>query len=209
MEEDVKGTIRLIDAPLVGHSIRKDSGYVHPSPPPSHRPRYQALCNYALEQQSAHLGHELHPQRSTRSYVDARIHVCLYFISPHQAQLSKVDLTCLKTIASITNVLLVVCKADLLTSGEAVALETTVLEQCREHQISLFDGRLHRASSRNEVNDTLQGLLMSVDYLPELIDRAQHTHYEAFRRQQSEKYCTKRGSPSLAASMDALDIRSQ
>lgn len=213
MEEDIRGTIRLIDAPLIGYSIHKNTGYniSHPVSSRLLSPhiltiRYQALCDYSLEQQMAHLGHELYPQRSSTLYVDNRIHLCLYFISPCQDQLSNIDICHLQKISSITNVLLVSCKADMLTGEEMLALETSVLEHCRQNQIHLFDEKLHKASNRSNSTDTLVGVLMSVNYFPELVHLAQTKHYEVFRRQQLKGHKVRPSSRPLTAHMDALTL---
>lgn len=187
VEDDVRSIIRLVDIPQLGHSISKSAGS-------------SALCDYVREQLFSYINYELDSNRAHRDYEDCRVHVCLYFISPHANRLSVLDLCSLREISQYTNVLLVVGKADLMTLDEQQYQSQQILEQCQEHQIPLFDHKLHLITTRVhcDYQAELENQLIK-SYLPGLIRQTEGIHYENYRQSKQQQHLAKKGV-SIAAS---------
>jgi septin family protein len=175
-ENGVTATIRLIDAPQVGYSVRKSAGY-------------NALSEYTRDQLFRHIHHELDIDRAITSYRDHRVHVCLYFVTFQE--LSHQDVQSLSEICKLTNIILVAGKADMMTEEELALQEKRVLQQCEENGIQLFDLEtprvfpIHRRSDLYEKEDGLESVFLK-KYLPVLIERSQSQHYENHRSLQSQ-----------------------
>lgn len=194
VENDVCSVIRLVDVPQLGHSVSKDVGCA-------------ALCDYAREQLLNHVSYELDSNRAHRDYDDCRVHVCLYFIPPHLNALSALDLCALREISQYTSVLIVVGKADLMTVDEQQHQAQQILQQCQEHQITLFDHKLHRITTRVhcEYQAELENQLIK-SYMPGLIGQTERVHYEKYRQNKQQQHLAKRGvsipaSPVLEAAI--------
>lgn len=190
----MRSIIRLVDIPQLGHSISKRAGS-------------SALCDHVREQLLNHISYELDSNRVHREYEDCRVHVCLYFISPHATELSTLDLSSLREISQYTNVLLVVGKADLMTVDEQHYQSQTILEQCQEHQIPLFDHKLHLITTRVhcDYQAELENQLIK-SYLPGLIGQTEGIHYEKYRQNKQQQHLAKKGvsipsSPSFEAAL--------
>jgi len=80
---------------------------------------------YIKDQHSAYLRKELTAQRD-RYIQDTRIHCCLFFINPTGHNLRPIDITVMKKLAEVVNVVPVIAKADTLTLEEREAFKDRV-----------------------------------------------------------------------------------
>jgi cell division control protein 12 len=86
---------------------------------------------------------------------DGRVHVVLYFISPHGNGLKPLDLLALKHIAAVCNVVPVIGKADLLSVGELARLKGQVRECLRHSGICTFDRLCEGFTSTEKASNSL------------------------------------------------------
>ncbi|PJF17235.1 hypothetical protein PSACC_02957 [Paramicrosporidium saccamoebae] len=191
-ENGVNATIRLIDAPQVGYSVRKSVGY-------------QALSDYTRDQLFRHAQHELDIDRAVTSYRDHRVHVCLYFVTAQE--LSHQDVQSLGELCKLTNIILVAGKADMLTEEELQLQEKRILQQCKENGIQLFDLEaprvfpVHRRSDLYEKEDGLESVFIK-KYLPVLIERSQSQHY----RDLQQHLVKESGTATINHAIESLTI---
>lgn len=73
---------------------------------------------------------------------DTRIHCCVFFINPTGHTLKPIDITVLKKLSEIVNVVPVIAKSDSLTLEERAAFKQRIMAELQHHQIRLypFDG---------------------------------------------------------------------
>lgn len=69
---------------------------------------------------------------------DTRIHCCLYFISPSGHSLKPIDITVLKKLSEVVNVVPVIAKSDSLTLDERAAFKNRIREELSFHNIRLY-----------------------------------------------------------------------
>ena len=77
-----------------------------------------------------------------RVVVDHRIHCCIYFLSPFASGLRPVDVEFMTKTCKLVNMIPVIAKVDTLTTRECKKLKAKILEDCAEHEISLFHPEL-------------------------------------------------------------------
>jgi len=80
---------------------------------------------YIKDQHSAYLRKELTAMRD-RYIQDTRIHCCLYFINPTGHSLRPIDVTVMKKLSEVVNVVPVIAKADSLTLEERESFKQKV-----------------------------------------------------------------------------------
>lgn len=73
-----------------------------------------------------------------RQIRDSRVHCCFYCISPLNFGLKPADLEFLKKLQFKVNVILIISKSDCLTTKEAQALKTKILEELKLHKIQVY-----------------------------------------------------------------------
>lgn len=73
---------------------------------------------------------------------DTRIHCCVFFINPTGHTLKPIDITVLKKLSEIVNVVPVIAKSDSLTLEERALFKQRIMAELQHHQIRLypFDG---------------------------------------------------------------------
>jgi septin 3/9/12 len=80
---------------------------------------------YIKDQHSAYLRKELTAMRD-RYIQDTRIHCCLYFINPTGHSLRPIDVTVMKKLSEVVNVVPVIAKSDSLTLEERESFKQKV-----------------------------------------------------------------------------------
>lgn len=122
-ERGFRVNLRLVDIPELGQALRKQ----HIS---------EEVLQYVREQHLRHLQAET---ATTRSVIeDSRVHVCLYFLNPNNHKLSDLDLGLLARLSKLTNVILIIAKADMLLRHELHRIKYNVRDQLRATGITLF-----------------------------------------------------------------------
>lgn len=69
---------------------------------------------------------------------DTRIHCCLFFINPTGHTLKPIDITVLRKLAEVVNVVPVIAKSDSMTLDEREAFKQRIKAELAFHQIRLF-----------------------------------------------------------------------
>ncbi|KAF6778211.1 hypothetical protein AHF37_02061 [Paragonimus kellicotti] len=70
---------------------------------------------------------------------DNRVHACLYFVNPSGHGLHQVDVESLKKLHNLVNLILVIGKADTLTTEECGQFKQTISRQLQENGIQVYD----------------------------------------------------------------------
>jgi septin 3/9/12 len=111
------------------------------------------------DQHSAYLRKELTAMRE-RFIPDTRIHCCVFFINPTGHTLKPIDITVLKKLSEIVNVVPVIAKADSLTLEEREAFKQRIMAELQYNQIRLypFDGEDLDAEEL-DVNERVRSML--------------------------------------------------
>lgn len=73
-----------------------------------------------------------------RNIQDNRVHCCLYFLPPYGHSLRQMDIDLLRRLHKKVNVVLVIGKADALTSTEMKKLKANILEDLETQNIQLY-----------------------------------------------------------------------
>lgn len=91
---------------------------------------------------------------------DTRIHCCVFFINPTGHTLKPIDITVLKKLSEIVNVVPVIAKADTLTLEERELFKQRIMAELQYHQIRLypFDGEELDAEEL-ELNERIRNML--------------------------------------------------
>ncbi|KAJ3334179.1 cell division control protein [Gonapodya sp. JEL0774] len=114
-ENSVRLRLTIIDTPGFGDQVNNDACW-------------DAIVRYVKEQYAAFLRRELTPQREKR-IPDTRVHCVLYFIEPSGHALRPIDITVLRALSSICNVVPVISKADSLTLAERESFKERVRKE--------------------------------------------------------------------------------
>ncbi|EJT49545.1 septin ring protein [Trichosporon asahii var. asahii CBS 2479] len=128
VENGVRLKLNIIDTPGYGDLVNNDQCW-------------DPIAKYIKDQHSAYLRKELTAMRE-RFIPDTRIHCCVFFINPTGHTLKPIDITVLKKLSEIVNVVPVIAKSDSLTLEERAAFKQRIMAELQHHQIRLypFDG---------------------------------------------------------------------
>jgi septin 3/9/12 len=77
------------------------------------------------------------PQREQRIN-DTRVHVVLYFIAPTGHALTPLDITVMKKISKIANLVPVIAKSDSLMADELIAFKKRIKSEIEFHGITIY-----------------------------------------------------------------------
>lgn len=66
------------------------------------------------------------------------MHCCLYFVPPYGHSLRQVDIDLLRRLHKKVNVVLVIAKADTLTTSEVKSLKQHILDDLEKNHIALY-----------------------------------------------------------------------
>lgn len=124
-ERGIRVQLGILDVPELGQSLRKKD--IH-----------EQVTRYVHEQHLRWLHYEAGPKRDVAQRIDSRIHITLYFLNPNNHRLSELDLTLIRRLSELTNVILVISKADTLLRHELHRIKYNVRDQVRAEKIKLF-----------------------------------------------------------------------
>ncbi|KAJ3077349.1 cell division control protein, partial [Quaeritorhiza haematococci] len=123
-ENGVRLKLTITDTPGYGDQVNNENCW-------------EPIVKYIKEQYSAYLRKELTPAREKR-IPDTRVHCILFFISPTGHALTPLDITVMKKLSEITNVIPVIAKSDSLTMEERVAFKRRIKEEIDFHGIRVY-----------------------------------------------------------------------
>ena len=96
--------LNIIDTPGFGENLNNELCFVE-------------IENYLKQQFDLVLAEETRIKRNPR-FVDTRVHVMLYFITPTGHGLREIDIQCMKRLSKYVNIIPVIGKADSFTPNE-------------------------------------------------------------------------------------------
>lgn len=132
-ELGVRVQLGIVDVPELGQTIRKADCW-------------ERVAAYVHDQHIRWLSAETSAIRPPNP-IDTRIHLTLYFLNPNNYKLSDLDVTMIGRLAELTNVVLVIPKADTLLRHELHRLKYNVRDQLREHRLKLFKPADHQGEA--------------------------------------------------------------
>ncbi|KAI8843607.1 cell division control protein 10 [Chytridium lagenaria] len=141
-ENGVRLKLTITDTPGYGDQVNNEACW-------------EPITKYIKEQYSSFLRKELTPAREKRIN-DSRVHAVLFFVAPSGHSLSPLDITVMKKISEIANVIPVIAKSDSLTMEERSAFKRRIKEELDFHGIRCFpytdleDGDLTGEADRAE-----------------------------------------------------------
>ncbi|TXT15897.1 hypothetical protein VHUM_00400 [Vanrija humicola] len=146
VENGVRLKLNIIDTPGYGDLINNEGCW-------------DPIVKYIKDQHSAYLRKELTAMRE-RFIPDTRVHCCVFFINPTGHTLKPIDITVLKKLSEIVNVVPVIAKSDSLTLEEREGFKQRVMAELQYHQIRLypFDGDELDAEEL-ELNERVRNML--------------------------------------------------
>ncbi|KAL7667958.1 hypothetical protein ACOME3_008681 [Neoechinorhynchus agilis] len=97
---------------------------------------YAPLVEYIDKQFDKYLSDESGLNR--RNISDNRVHCIFYFVSPFGSGLKHVDIVCLKSLHEKANIIILIGRADVLTSDELAGLKANVRAQLRVNKIKTY-----------------------------------------------------------------------
>ncbi|XP_045773003.1 septin-2 isoform X2 [Maniola jurtina] len=122
-ERGVKLRLTIVDTPGFGDAINCEDSW--------------RVCSaYVDEQFRQYFTDESGLNR--RHMQDNRVHCCLYFVPPWAHSLRQVDLEMMRRLHRKVNIVVVIAKADSLTTAEVKRLKTRILNDLDEHQIQVY-----------------------------------------------------------------------
>lgn len=123
-ENGIRLKLSITDTPGFGDQVNNDDCW-------------EPIIKYIKDQYSLYLRKELTPQREPR-IPDTRIHVVLFFIAPTGHALSLLDITVMKKISKIANIVPVIAKSDSLTPDELRAFKRRIKAEIDFHGIKVY-----------------------------------------------------------------------
>ncbi|KAI9009630.1 cell division control protein [Gaertneriomyces sp. JEL0708] len=123
-ENGVRLKLSITDTPGYGDQVNNENCW-------------EPIIKYIKEQYSTYMKKELVPGRERR-IPDTRVHAVLFFIAPTGHALSPLDITVMRKISEIANVVPVIAKADSLTMEERVAFKRRIKEEIDFHGIRCY-----------------------------------------------------------------------
>lgn len=127
-ENGVHLKINIIDTPGYGDQINNEGCW-----DPIHK--------YIKEQHVLYLLQELNAQRKPH-ISDTRVHCVLFFIQPNGHGLKPIDITVLKKLSEIANVVPVIAKSDSMTIAEREAFKIILQKEFAYYQLCLYPNNL-------------------------------------------------------------------
>ncbi|XP_077291474.1 septin 4 isoform X2 [Arctopsyche grandis] len=122
-ERGVKLRLTVVDTPGFGDSINCEDSW-------------RVCTAYIDEQFRQYFTDESGLNR--RNIQDNRVHCCLYFVPPYGHSLRQMDLELMKRLHRKVNIVVVIAKADTLTSSEVRKLKQRILKDIEDNQIQIY-----------------------------------------------------------------------
>ncbi|EEB05642.1 septin Spn2 [Schizosaccharomyces japonicus yFS275] len=123
-ENKVQLRLNLIDTPGYCDQINNDKCW-------------EPIIKYIRDQHALYLRRELTAHRE-KNIPDTRVHCCLFFIRPTGHNLRPIDISVLKRLSEVVNVVPVIAKSDSLTIDERLAFKQQIREDIAKHGIHLY-----------------------------------------------------------------------
>ncbi|KAG7092968.1 Septin Spn2 [Marasmius oreades] len=124
VENGVKLRLNIVDTPGYGDQINNEGCW-------------DPIMKHIKDQHSAYLRKELTAQRD-RHIQDTRIHCCLFFLNPTGHSLRPIDISVMKRLVEVVNVVPVIAKADTLTLEEREVFKERIREELVYNNIRLY-----------------------------------------------------------------------
>ncbi|SGZ48537.1 CIC11C00000000829 [Sungouiella intermedia] len=123
-EDNVRLQLNIIDTPGFGDNLNNE------------------LClneieNYLKQQFDLVLAEETRIRRNPR-FVDTRVHVLLYFITPTGHGLRELDITCMKRLSKYVNIIPVIGRADSFTESEIQYFKQQIRTDIERFNVPVF-----------------------------------------------------------------------
>ncbi|XP_004340465.1 septin-6 [Capsaspora owczarzaki ATCC 30864] len=84
------------------------------------------------------LQQEFKPSRDLKSWIDTRIHACLYLLTPTGHSIKSIDLLALKELSTRVNIILVIAKSDTVSRSELDEYKQRILNELDDNNIKLY-----------------------------------------------------------------------
>ncbi|SOV02115.1 probable CDC10 - septin [Ustilago sp. UG-2017a] len=146
VENGVKLRLNIVDTPGYGDQVNNENCW-------------DPIIKYIKDQHSAYLRKELTAMRD-RYIVDTRIHSCLFFINPTSHGLRPIDVTVMKKLSDVVNVVPVIAKSDSLTMDERDLFKERIRAEMKYNNIRVypFDNQDYEEEER-ELNERIRTLI--------------------------------------------------
>ncbi|KAG7880483.1 hypothetical protein KL905_002457 [Ogataea polymorpha] len=123
-EDDSKLLLTIIDTPGFGDNINNEVCATE-------------IINFLEQQFDLVLAEETRVRRNPR-FVDTRVHVCLYFITPTGHGLRELDVDTMKKLSKFVNVIPVIGRADSFTKTELLNFKRNIMQDIDHHKIPIY-----------------------------------------------------------------------
>lgn len=123
-DDNVRLHLNIIDTPGFGENLSNELCFVE-------------IENYLKQQFDLVLAEETRIRRNPR-FVDTRVHVLLYFITPTGHGLRELDITCMKRLSKYVNIIPVVGRADTFTETEIANFKKLVRTDIERFNVPVF-----------------------------------------------------------------------
>lgn len=146
VEDRVRLNINVIDTPGFGDQINNNKVW-------------EPIIKYIKEQYSQYLRKELTAQREKR-IVDTRVHAILYFIQPNGKGLTDLDISTLKRLTEVANVIPVIGKADTLTLDERVKFRDLIQNEFKRYNFRIYPYDAEDLNEEElELNESIRSII--------------------------------------------------
>ncbi|KAM9904147.1 hypothetical protein OXX69_007672 [Metschnikowia pulcherrima] len=123
-DDNVRLNLTIIDTPGFGDNLDNEVCFLE-------------METYLKQQFDAVLAEETRIRRNPR-FVDTRVHVLLYFITPTGHGLRELDIACMKRLAKYVNVIPVVGRADSFTAAELARFKSQIQVDIERFNVPTF-----------------------------------------------------------------------
>ncbi|EGV60887.1 septin [Yamadazyma tenuis] len=123
-EANTKLQLTIVDTPGYGDNFNNEVCFAE-------------IENYLKQQFDLMLAEETKIRRNPR-FVDTRIHVMLYFITPNGHGLKELDISCMKRLSKYVNIIPVISKADSFTEDELKFFKKQVKVDIERFNVPIF-----------------------------------------------------------------------
>ncbi|CDR39019.1 CYFA0S02e10792g1_1 [Cyberlindnera fabianii] len=127
-ENGVKLHLTVVDTPGFGEQINNTDAW-------------QPIVDEINSRFDSYLEFENKINRAT--YVDSRIHACLYFIEPTGHSLKPLDIEFLQHVHKKVNIIPVIAKSDTLTEEEILEFKQRIKDDIKSQGIEIFEPKIY------------------------------------------------------------------
>ncbi|CAI5758943.1 unnamed protein product [Candida verbasci] len=123
-DDNMKILLNIIDTPGFGENLNNELCFIE-------------IENYLKQQFDLVLAEETRIKRNPR-FIDTRVHVMLYFITPTGHGLREIDIQCMKRLSKYVNIIPVISKADSFTSSELSQFKQQIRYDIEKFNVPIF-----------------------------------------------------------------------